>query len=316
MPVGKKKPNAWGLYDMHGNAWEWCQDNYDPDYYKNSPVKDPPGQAPAARAWPAAARGCTAQCSAARRSAATHGPDGRADCCGFRVLLVSPPAGVGTESGAKDKPASPAIAPFTDADVQRIAALPAAQQVEEVRKELKRRNPGFDGKMEHQDRGRRRHGIQDRDRQGDGHRPDSSLQRPAGARVQRHAHQLQPNGQLADLTPLKGMNLAGLTHLNLCNTKVGDAGLAYFKDCKNLTDLDLVNTQVSDAGLAHFKDCKNLTHLDLADTKVSDAGLAHFKDCKNLTVLCLSRHAGERRGPGPFPGLQGPDGPQSGRTRR
>ena len=54
-----------------------------------------------------------------------------------------------TESGAKDKPSSPAIAPFTDADVQRIAALPAAEQVEEVRKELMRRNPGFDGKVEH-----------------------------------------------------------------------------------------------------------------------------------------------------------------------
>ena len=42
-----------------------------------------------------------------------------------------------------------AVAPFTDADVKRIAALPAAEQVEEVRKELMRRNPGFDGKVGH-----------------------------------------------------------------------------------------------------------------------------------------------------------------------
>ena len=40
--------------------------------------------------------------------------------------------------------------------------------------------------------------------------------------------------QLADLTPLKGMNLTQLTALHLRLTKVGDAGMALFKDCKNL----------------------------------------------------------------------------------
>ena len=42
-PVGGKLPNAWGLYDMHGNVWQWCNDFYQVDYYEQSPEKDPRG---------------------------------------------------------------------------------------------------------------------------------------------------------------------------------------------------------------------------------------------------------------------------------
>jgi sulfatase modifying factor 1 len=41
--VGQKKPNELGLYDMSGNVWQWCQDWFDPAYYKSSPVENPDG---------------------------------------------------------------------------------------------------------------------------------------------------------------------------------------------------------------------------------------------------------------------------------
>jgi formylglycine-generating enzyme required for sulfatase activity len=90
--VGGKRAGAWGLYDMHGNAWDWCQDWYDKDDYVNakSPADDPTGPLKGTRR---AARGGTWDRPAGSCRSACRGdaePGYRFDGLGFRALLVLP----------------------------------------------------------------------------------------------------------------------------------------------------------------------------------------------------------------------------------
>jgi formylglycine-generating enzyme required for sulfatase activity len=88
-PVGSYKPNSWGLYDMHGNVWEWCQDLYVEDYYKSSPAADPTG--PTQSAFRVLRGGCWTFFPRLCRSSSRRriDPDYRGSSIGFRVVVVS-----------------------------------------------------------------------------------------------------------------------------------------------------------------------------------------------------------------------------------
>ncbi len=88
-PVGQKLPNPWGLYDMHGNVWEWCQDGYSDDL-PGGIALDPQGLAQAGDRvirggdW---SNGGPANCRSGSREG--RSPDFTGGRLGFRVVLAS-----------------------------------------------------------------------------------------------------------------------------------------------------------------------------------------------------------------------------------
>lgn len=85
-PVGQLEPNAWGLYDMHGNVHEWCQDWFDRNYYSQSSSNDPFGpQTGLAKALRGGDWGSEDwYCRCASRSLSS--PDRRSNRVGFRLI--------------------------------------------------------------------------------------------------------------------------------------------------------------------------------------------------------------------------------------
>ena len=253
--VGELKGNPFGLYDIHGTVWEWCQDWWEPTYFEpfqGKPTLDPSGPSIAGfvrvirgGGWDAPA----SYCQASARNAIE--PSLRLGIVGFRVALT-PEAVRHALKTAGPVPHNPAV--------ERVAAewvLSVGGRVAIL----------VDGKDQEFTRGL--------------NPPPQSLRI---SRIDLFGNQAVDDAALDRLS-----GLSSLYFLSLQKTRVTDEGVQRLRNLPSLTDLNLEETGITDAVVSRLPHLSGLKVLNLSRTKVTDAGVMQMPLDSSLEFLFLMR---------------------------
>ena len=262
-PVGQKKPNAWGLYDMHGNAWAWCADRYDERYYSASPASDPKG--PSSGSDRVVRGGSWGFQSVLARSASRFGfaPDFRLPIGGFRVCLTLSEGGSNQPSRDHDRDLA-----------QWVLGIKGGLEVELA-----------DGKKQ----------INSLP---DGPFHVTSVNLHDTKLADEDVARLAPCDTLRSLT-LWGCRISdaavsqigrlrGLKDLSLCDNGITDNGLVHLKSLHDLEHLDLPVNPLTGEGFGNLSGMTKLRFLNLQLCgQVTDEGVAKLAPLHDLEVLDL-----------------------------
>ena len=224
--TGELKANPFGLYDMHGNVWEWVEDWLDPNYYElyqGKPTVNPNGPTTASSTR-VLRGGCHWASPLNSRSAQRGGyiPSNRSGDVGFRVSLSVDAVrqalkltGPAIPNGAKATASK--FPPLAAGWFERVSKLPPEEQVKEVSLELKRRNPEWDEKLKHRIIDGQVHNFDFDSSNVEDIVPLAVLTRLVGL----HCPASNGKGRITDLSPLAGLKY--LISFNVMNcTELAD----------------------------------------------------------------------------------------------
>ena len=281
-PVGKKRPNGWGLFDMHGNVAEMCRDFYQP---RLSGGVDPHS---VEAGWNLVVRGGSFnhganECRSACRDGGSPIPGG--ECCGFRLVLSLGDFQSTDERVRKFKHTIPILTetsrsgPALEAAARKAGALPGDDP--DVVAAIVRID-SLGGRI-----------WRDYDR----------IDAPVSEIFLNFSHRLR-DSDLRFLKPLDAVQDAyfaytlasdeGLEHiarlselrvLNLSGTEVTDSGMRTLQRCSKLQKLYLAGTAISDEGLKSLSGLKTLSVLDLSETQITDSGLRSLFGLESLVQV-------------------------------